>query len=209
MKRLIPLFLMLCLCAGIACAETVQEANPATLTAVGTAQVEQLEHYTLLTLGLRAEAETVTLAHQQLEAMRETMLKVLAQMGIAEEQLNYTYYDVESVYDYHHTKMTETQLLKGFIAQIAVQMRLEDSLKAGLVVDAVHTAGLDCESELSFESEALTGAAEEAIAKASEDAKLKAQALAQAFQVKLGSLVSVQQTADSNTVEVQVVYTVE
>lgn len=207
MKRLIALFATLCLCVGSGCAE--EAFAPATLTAVGTAQVEKLEHYTLLTLGLRAEAETVALAHQQLEAMRETMLTVLAQMDIAEEQLHYTYYDVESVYDYHYTKMTETQLLKGFIARIAVQMRLEDSLMAGLVVDAVHTAGLDCESELSFESAALTGAEEAAIAKASQDAMLKAQALAQAFGVELESLLSVHQTAAGDTVAVEAVYTVE
>lgn len=207
MKRFITLFLMLCLCTGLACAE--EAPAPATLTAVGTAEVEQLEHYTLLTIGLRAEAQTVALAHQQLESMRETMLNVLAQMDIQQDQLHYTYYDVESVYDYHHTKMTETRLLKGFIAQIAVQMRLEDSRKAGLVVDALQTAGLDCERELSFESEALAGAEEAAIAKASQDAKAKAQALAEAFGVKLGSLVSVHQTAAGDTVEVEAVYTVE
>ncbi len=112
-------------------------------------------------------------------------------LGFKETDLKTENYNIYPEYDYSKTQMT----LTGYRASHSLKMGLfvgEEKAKVSDIIDAGTNAGAGI-SYINFElSPALQQSAKtEAIKNASDDAKIKAEAIAQGFNKRLGRLVSV------------------
>jgi len=217
MKRFFTLLLALCLLAGVALAEEPHAAvpaepaiaKPATLTAVGVAQVETKQDYGILHFELDVSAETVVLAQEKMESMLAALREALSTTGIQESETRGVYYDVQAVYDYNHTKYGEQRTLVGYSIQTTMEIHVEDMDDVVTIVAAVHEAGVNCSYDLVFETRDDPSAYDAALERAAQDALHKAQVLSAASGLALGELVSIEETESATQAVVKVTYTVK
>lgn len=209
MKRFLSLLITLCLLYSFACAESPAQADPATLTAVGLCEVEERASLAILSIEVTAFGETVTEAQNQMDERLETLRAALQEQGIESSFMRSTHYDVRGQYEYHYTKMTETDLLIGYNVVAQLQSYMSDEQNVGAIIDAVNATGYDCSYDLSYEAIDDPEAYDAALAVAAQDALRKADMLAQACGLTLGRLISIEETEDTDTAIVKVTYTVK
>lgn len=215
MKRFLALTLMLACLLGCACAQEVSAA-PATITATGVSRLTVPADYALLTLYLSGEGETVADAQLQAETMQASVMEALTAAGVAQEDIRTAYWDVEALYNYHYTKLTETQVVTGYSVQTHVEALIHDVGSVGAVVAAVVGGDAGVSYEISFQSTQKEAAYAQALAAAAQDAVAKAGQLAQSCGLTLEKLLSVTEIApqaqeNALTVEaaVEVAYSVQ
>lgn len=207
MKRFLALLTAALLLCGFACAE--EAAAPVTLTAIGCAPVEKDVQTAVITFALCAEAETAEATNAAMEALRAALMALLNEQGVDETDVQLTRYDMAHVYDYHHTKMSETKLLKGLKLDVALQTRLDDPRQARSIVDALFAQALEADYQLAFEPASSAEAMDAALTLAAQDAVRKAQLLADGMGLKLGDLVSAEETVCDGSAQVKIVYDVK
>lgn len=117
------------------------------------------------------------------------LITELEKQGFEREEIVTQNYNIYPDYEWNNGKRTD----KGFVAthQIRVEIVTEESEKLGAVIDA----GADAGAGISYINFELTQDSQnkykaEAMKLAAEDAKIKAEAVAQGFDKKIGKLVS-------------------
>ena len=209
MKRILALLVALLFLLGCACAEEASVPAPATLTAVGVSPVAATGLTAVMSFALSAEAETAAATNAAMEASRSVLMEMLAQQGVTADEVQFTRYDMEHVFDYHHTKMSETKLLKGFKLEAGLVTKLDDGQQARAIVDALFERGLGADYKLAFESASSVEAQDEALALAAQEAVRKASLLADAMGVALGELISVRESVADGNAQVEVTYALQ
>lgn len=207
MKRFFALLITLCLLGGSTCAEEI--AGPATLTAVGVADVEDLTSRAILAIEMSVFGETVTQAQSQMDDKLTLLRNVLQEHGIESKTVRSTHYDVRGQYEYHYTKMTDTDLLTGYNVVVHLESYVSDEHNVGAIIDAVNAAGIDSSYDLTYETIDDPAAYDEALALAAQDALRKADLLAKACGFKLDDLVAIEEIEDTDSAIVKVTYTVK
>jgi len=207
LKRFIPLLLILCLLCTAACAQSISE--PATLTAVGIADVENAATRAVLSIEMSAFGETVTQAQSQMDAMLDSLHAALEAQGIEEKSIRSTRYDVRGQYEYHYTKITETDLLIGYDVVVQLETYVADSHDVGAIIDAVNAEGIDCSYDLAYEKIEDPAAYDAALKIAAQDALHKAELMAEACGLELDRMVSIEEAEDVNAAIVRITYTVK
>lgn len=196
MKRLLALTLTLMCLLGCACA---QEAPASTLiTATGVSQVTVPADHALLTLYLSGEGETVADAQLQAETLQTAVMEALVEAGVAREDIRTAYWDVEAMYNYHYTKLTETQVVTGYSVETHVEVLVHEVDSVGAVVAAVVAGDAGTRYEIAFRSTRTEEAYSQALAAAAQNAMAKAGQLAQSCGLTLGQLVSVTELPPAN-----------
>ena len=207
MKRLSALLAALFMLVSFACAE--EAVQPVTLTATGCAPVEADVQTAVITFALSAEAETADATNAAMEASRAALMALLEAQGVQENDVRLTRYDMAHVYEYNHTKMSETKLLKGYKLDAGMQTRLSDVHQARTIVDALFASALKVDYQLAFESASSAEAEAAALALAAQEALANAQLLAKSAGLALGDLTCVKQTVEDGCALVEAVYTVK
>lgn len=222
MKRLIALLMTLVLIFGCACAQEVQPAAPAAMiaapviTATGVGQVSIPADCALLTLYLSGRGETIDEAQQRAQTVQTAVLDSLTAAGTAPEDICTGHWDVEALYDYHYTKLSETKVVNGYSVQTSVDVTIHDVDRVGELVAAAVEGGAGTGYEVVFQSTQTAAAYSQALAAAAQNALAKASQLAESCGLALGQLVSVTEltpTADAYaltvTAAVEVAYSVQ
>ncbi len=212
MKRLFALLsiLALTLAAPCALAESVAPAEPVTLAeslspaesaktptvicATGSARVELEADIAMLTLGVKASGATVSEAQEQYAGVLEALSSALEQIGVSHEDIYSSCYDVDTVYNYQYTKLSEKETPAGYSLASTLVVRVRDTARLGEVIDAAISCGAQSSYELSFESSSYDEAYNQALSQATGDAVRKARLLAQAAGLTLDELCSVTET---------------
>lgn len=207
MKRICALLFGLTILLGCAFAE--EAASPATLTAVGASPVEVTGMTTVLSFSLSAAAQTAAGTNAAMEASRSALMELLAAQGVDEQDVHFTRYDMEHVYDYHHTKLSDTKLLQGFKLEAGLVTYLDGSRQARAIVDALFAGGLDADYKLTFEPASSAQAEDEALRLAAQEAMRKAGLLADVMGVALGEVLSVRESVVDGQAQVEATYAVK
>ena len=152
----------------------------------------------VITFALSAEAETADATNAAMEASRHGRKVLLVDK-----------YDMAHVYEYNHTKMSETKLIKGYKLDAGMQTRLSDVHQARTIVDALFASALNVDYQLAFEPASSAEAEAAALALAAQEALDNAQLLAQSAGLALGDLTCVKQTVEDGCALVEAVYTVK
>lgn len=209
MKRFLACLLALCLLSGFAFAQEFSAPAPSTLSTIGRAVVENSPTQAVLSFEMSSFGETVGEAQTLMESQLSALYAVLEAQGISQKAISSSRYDVHSRYEYHYTKMSETELLTGYDVEVAVQARVADAHNAAAIIDAVNLAGLDCGYDLLYETIRTSEAFDDALIRAAQEAMRKAGLLAESSGLKLYELISLEETLEEDAVVVRAIYTVK
>lgn len=140
-----------------------------------------------ITLGVSAQAATVAEAQQQASNAMTKVMDALIQGGVAKNDIQTQQFSIQQVTRYD--KDTQQNIVIGYLVTNTVNAKLRDINKAGNIIDAVAAAGGDLTrvNGISFSVDDPTRYYNDARQKAMNDAKTKANQLADLGGIKLGN----------------------
>jgi hypothetical protein len=152
----------------------------------GTGEVMVAPDVAILTLGVEAQEETVSEAQSKAAGAMSDIVASLKANGVADKDIQTQWYTISIVTKWD--KDTEEQIVVGYRVNNMVTAKLRDINKAGAIIDAVAQAGGDLTrvQGISFTIDDPTSYFNQARQEAMEDAKAKAQQMADLAGVGLG-----------------------
>ena len=171
MKKLITLFiaLFILLTAVPIMAETK-------ITVSGTSEVRVSADTAVISLGVSARDKDVLKAQQKVNETIAAIRAALTGQGLKEENINTEFINIYAVYDYQNDR----EQLAAYNASSTLAVKVTEMESVGSLIDAAFAAGANTLNGISFSASDTEDAKAEALKSAAEDAKKKAEILAQA-----------------------------
>ena len=186
MKKLLALILTLAL---VLPAAAMADAAPgATITVSGSASVTLKADYAQVTVGVSTKAPTVDEASRKNSAAIYAVIEALKAAGVLEDDIATSNYTVNAEYDY---SSFGTQVLTGYNVSNQLNVIIRDMEHIGATLDKATAAGANTIYNIQFLSTQADAAQDEATAYAVQDAMRRAELLAKAAGLQLGSIVSI------------------
>lgn len=163
-------------------------SNENTISVTGNSEMKVDPDTLVIYLNIETRNSSADKAKDENTEITNDVMDALEDLGIDEKDIQTENYQIYPEYDW----TTSTQRLKGYVVTNSIKVILTDFDKAGEVVDATVDEGA-LVSYISFE---LSNAKEnefktDVMKEASEDAKSKAEAIAEGLDKQLGKVVSV------------------
>ena len=146
----------------------------------------------IISIGVQDQEATVEEAHSKAADAMDNVIKALKDQGVADNDIQTSYFNISPVTRWDNDK--QTQIITGYSVTNTVTVKIhnvdKNPDKAGNIIDAVVAAGgnLTIVNGITFTLEDPTSANNDARAKAIDDAKAKAQQMADKSGVKLGKI---------------------
>lgn len=172
MKKRISLLLVLLMILSV----TVPAFADSDITVTGTGEVLVPADAAIVSLGVSATDREVLTAQAETNMAIASIREALISFGIAEEDINTDYINIYALYDYSG----DVEKIKAYNANSALAIRVTDIEKVGDVVDIAFTAGANTLNGISFSATDTKIAQEKAMRAAVNDAREKAEILADA-----------------------------
>jgi uncharacterized protein YggE len=188
--RWLIFFLVLVLALGaVGCAQEVTYVAQPQQTGIwvtGQGEVMAVPDLATLSSGIEARAATVSEAQAQASVAMDKVMKALKDNGVAEKDIQTQQYSIYPITKWNEEENEEE--IVGYRVTNIVLAKIRELDKAGSIIDAVAQAGGDYTriQDISFTVEDPAPYYEEARTKALEDAKNKAEQIADLAGVKLG-----------------------
>lgn len=165
------------------------------ITVGGVGKAEATPDVAVFDVGVEVTAPDVATARDQAAEAATGVIAALKQAGVADKDIQTRGLNVSPNYDYPKDGGTPT--IVSFRVSNIVNVKVRDIGRAGEAVDAAVAAGGDATRlhGIRFEVSDAAKVAEEARQRAVEDARSKAEQLAQAAGVKLGDALMIQEVA--------------
>ena len=176
MKKLIAL--MLALALALSCAAALAETR---ITVNGNGEVRVSADTAVISLGVNARDKDVLKAQQKVNEIIAAIRKALIEKGVKEENINTDFMNIYAVYDYQN----DQEQLAAYNANSTLAIRVTDMESVGTLIDACFAAGANTLNGISFSASDTEEAKAEAMKRAVEDAKKKAEVLAEASGLKI------------------------
>lgn len=157
-----------------------------TITISGQGKVTGVPDIATIDVGLVTEKPDVASAQKENTEKMNRLIKKMKDLGVNEKDIQTIYYNIYPQYDWPNGK----QVLRGYQVNQGVRVKIRDLNKIGDILIAAGEGGANQVSGLSFNIDDPEKLKQEARIKALENAKEKAEALAQVAGVKLGKIVS-------------------
>ncbi|HAF49394.1 MAG TPA: hypothetical protein DCL08_09200 [Anaerolineaceae bacterium] len=171
-----------------ACSPTAPEKER-TMGVSGTGRVTVVPDIAAINIGVRSEAEAVTDALDTNTAQANRISRALQELGIEEDDIQTSNFNVYPSDRYD--PMTGQIEGRYFVVENTVNVTVRDLTSLGAVLTAVVEAGANNIYGINFNVEDREAAVAEARKLAIEDAKAKAQAIAEESGVELGEIISI------------------
>lgn len=175
-----------------ACTPTAAPASPESTRSMsvnGIGRVTIVPDIATINIGVRTEAEVVTEALEGNTAQANAIARVLQGMGIEEKDIQTSNFNIYPSDRYD--PMTGRVEGRYFVVENTVNVTVRDLSSLGMVLNAVVEAGANSIYGISFNVEDRSAAVAEARQLAIEDAKSKAEAIADAAGVQLGDIINI------------------
>ena len=162
-----------------------------TITVTGQSKIESLADQVIVYVGIETLKKTTEESKDENAMISDDILTALIKADIPKADIETSSYNIYPEYDYNYE--TGKQSLKGYKTVNILKIKTKDFSRVGKIVDSSVDAGATNIQGINFElsQEKQNQIKTEAISKASEDAKIKAQATAQGLNAKLGRVKSV------------------
>ncbi|MEO7270692.1 MAG: SIMPL domain-containing protein [Vicinamibacterales bacterium] len=177
--------------ASLATAQTSapKESDLPVVVTSGEATVKRAPDRAFVAVAAESRAKTSREAQKMnADAMTAVMAK-LKSAGLAGDAIQTTAYDIQPEFDYNNGKQT----LRDYVARNAIEVRVDDLPKLGEVLDLAVGAGATSVSGVRFDLKDRTGAEREALQKAVEDARARANAAAAGAGLKVERIVRIEE----------------
>lgn len=164
---------------------------PRTITVSGTGTLHRTPDQAVVSLAVENQAPTARQAAQQNAEQMDRVVSALRQAGIAAARIRTQGYNLMPEYQYIQPSgpgQPGEQKLIGYRASNMVEVTVDAIPRVGAVIDAAIAAGANRAQGISFQLADPEGARREALRLAVANARLNAEALAQAAGQRLGSV---------------------
>jgi uncharacterized protein YggE len=147
-----------------------------------------------LSLGIQSQELTVAEAMSKASVAMDAVMKALKDAGIADKDIQTQYFSIQQVTKWDNDK--QEAVVTGYMVTNTVTAKIRDISKAGSVIDAVAGAGGDLTriNNIGFDINDPSAYLEQARTLAVQNAKAKAQKLAEVAGVKLGNPTYINET---------------
>jgi uncharacterized protein YggE len=165
------------------------DTEPSGVTVAGEGSAFGVPDVAVLALGVEAEAATVGEARTQAADAMESMLQALKDGGVDEDDIQTARFSVQPRYDFEDNR----QVLRGFVVTNVATAKVREIDKTGELVDAALAAGGDLSrvDSVSFTIDDPSELEGEARRLAVEEARQRAETLADAAGAELGRVLSI------------------
>jgi len=171
--RIVFIIAALALCASIArAAETW--SGPPVLVTTGSAEVRAAPDRAVVRLTTEARAKTAKDAQQQEAQATTAVRKQLTESRIPNEAVRTLSYDLQLEFDYVQGKQTP----RGYVARHVLEVRVEDLAQLGDIIGKAVDSGTAAVSGIEFDVKARDDLERQALRKAVEDARARAEVAA-------------------------------
>ncbi|MBU1000397.1 SIMPL domain-containing protein, partial [Patescibacteria group bacterium] len=157
-----------------------------TFDVAGVGKVTVMPDVATINVGIRAQAQTVKAAQDQLNTNINQVTQAIKQLGLDQKDIKTTDYNIYPDYDYS----AGSQKIKGYSANTNISVKTKDLDKINQVIDAATASGANQVSGISFDVDDKEKAENQAREKAVSDAKSKAVAAAEIAGFKLGRIIN-------------------
>ena len=135
----------------------------------------------VVSLGVSARDKDVLKAQQKANEAIAAIRAILTENGIAPEDINTGYVNIYAIYDYSE----ELEEIAAYNASSTLAIRVSDMAVVGQVIDLAFSAGANTLNGIDFSASDTTEARASALKKAVQDARAKAEILAEASGLKI------------------------
>ncbi len=162
----------------------------------GTGETTAIPDTAMISFGVTKTASTVESAKDQVNEIANKITQDLKNLGVKVKDIKTTNYSVNPQYDYSGG----TQRLTGYIVDTNIQVKLQPIDKANQAIDIATQDGATSIGGVQFvvDEAKHKELVIEARKKAIDDAKEKAQSLADAAGMRLGRIIDIQENAQNN-----------
>lgn len=157
-----------------------------TIAIAGEGKVVAIPDIATIQLGLMTEKKTVAAAQKENTDKMNQLVKQLKDQGVEAKDIQTSAYSIYPQYDWVDGK----QILRGYQVSQTVTVKIRNLDKIGDILGIAGSLGLNQVGGLSFDVDEPEKLRQEARIKALENAREKANALADIMDVKLGKVVS-------------------
>jgi uncharacterized protein len=163
--------------------------GPPVLVTGGEAEVRAAPDRALVRLTTEARAPVAKAAQQQEAAAMSAVQKLLAEMKIPAAVVRTLAYDLQLEFDYDKGKRTP----RGYLARHVIEVRVDDLAQLGDLIGKAVDSGAAGVSDIQFEVKARADLEREALKKAVEDARARADAMAAGAGKTIGGIIRVEE----------------
>lgn len=157
-----------------------------TITIEGQGKVQAIPDVAAVDIGLNTEKADVKTAQRENTEKMNAITKQIKGLGVEDKDIQTTNYQIYPRYDYTQSG----QKLRGYQVSQSARIKIRDLSKIGAILAAVGESGANQVSGVSFTIDDPEVLRQQAREKALENAKAKAEALANKAGVRLGKIVS-------------------
>ncbi len=189
MKKLLvySIVLLFMLMAAAAAAETK-------ITVSGTGEIRINADTAVISLGVNARNKDVLKAQQQVNETIAAIRTALIIQGVKEENINTEFINIHAMYDYQN----DQEQLAAYNASSTLAIKVTDMESVGPLIDAAFAAGANTLNGISFSASDTEEAKDGALKNAVEDAKKKAEILAQASGLEITGIETISEDGVSS-----------
>ncbi|MGZ6260153.1 MAG: SIMPL domain-containing protein [Candidatus Limnocylindrales bacterium] len=166
--------------------------EPHGITVHGTGRVTLKPDLATLSLGVTAQASSAATAQSNASKAMNSIVAAVKKLGVADADMVTQAVSLNPTYDY---SAGSSPRLTGYTATQTLSVKVRDLAKIGELIDASVAAGANQVGGVSFTVDDPAAATEQARKAAVEDAKKRAQTLAQSAGVALGVPISIVETS--------------
>ena len=178
MRKLTALILALMVLAASAAALADTE-----ITVSGEGNILVSADTAVVNIGVNIRDRNALKAQQRANEVIAAVRKTLTENGIAAEDINTGYVELFTIYDYDYSSGSDAVSMYTANSMLAIQ--LKDMTQVGKVIDLAFGAGANSLNGVSFSASDTDAARKEALKAAVEQARVKAEMLAEAAGLKI------------------------
>ncbi len=164
----------------------------------GTGRVNVKPDQAKVSLGVLTIAPTAKEAQRENAALANKIINALVKAGVSKKQIETQHYSIWPEYHYPKPEEKKPPAIVSYRVSNTLLVTLDDTAKAGTIIDAAVKAGANKVESIQFLKKDPSAAAREALQKACQEARQKAEAIAQAMGVKLAGILSVQESGGNS-----------
>lgn len=184
MKKMFAMLLCLAILA-LGTGAALAEGTKLTVSGSGTVLVES--DLAVVTVGVREASTDVLVAQSTVNEKIAAIKQSLLDAGAKESEINTDSINIYANYDYSDN----TEVIVGYTANNTLSVRTTDIDNVGALIDAAFAAGANTLDNVQFTVQDDSEAREQALTKAVEDARRKAEVLAAVAGLQIASIESI------------------
>lgn len=161
----------------------------ATMTVVGVGEVKAAPNVARIQFGIESTEETAKAAQDANNLVMSQIISELVSMGIKKEDIRTQYFSLYPEYSYNRESGVQT--LTGYRAVNEVEVEVRDIDRLGEVIDTAINAGANRIQNVTYGIQDESEFAHQALKIAVENAKAKAEAMADAAGMKIGGILRI------------------